>query len=133
MQWDPGEPMPGCFGAKAAARKACSRKPYDSAMDAAKDDLRCGLCGQVMDAEHEQNHDESGMSAGRRVEYVVVALRGAIAHCQVADDPSRTSKTGADLLAKQLGIDLPDLLGRRYTCWETPTEYGVIRNGFEPA
>ncbi|MFD8034458.1 hypothetical protein ACFV3F_38120, partial [Streptomyces sp. NPDC059717] len=74
-----------------------------------------------------------GMSAGRRVEYVVVALRGAIAHCQAVDDPSRTSKTGADLLAKQLGIDLPDLLGRRYTCWETPTEYGVIRNGFEPA
>ncbi|MEE1664241.1 hypothetical protein RCR19_01770 [Streptomyces sp. WAC07094] len=102
-------------------------------MDAAKDDLRCGLCGQVMDAEHEQNHEESGMSAGRRVEYVVVALRGATAHCQAADDASRTSKTGADLLAKQLGIDLPDLLGRRYTCWETTTEYGVIRNGFEPA
>lgn len=102
-----------------------------AAMPASEDALRCGLCGQVMDARHEQNHEESVVGAGRRVEYVVVELRGAIAHCRTAEEPSRTSRTGAADLAKYLGIDLPDLLGRHYTCWETPTEYGVIRGGFE--
>ncbi|MFJ8858145.1 hypothetical protein ACIRD8_06875 [Streptomyces sp. NPDC102451] len=101
-------------------------------MDASQDDLRCGLCGQVMDAQHEQNHKVSGVGAGRRVEHVVIELRGATALCQAADDPSRTSRTGAAGLAEQLRIDLPDLLGRRYTCWETPGEYGVVRSGFEP-
>jgi hypothetical protein len=102
-------------------------------METSQDDSRCGLCGQVMDAGHEQHHEESVVGAGRRVEYVVIELRGACAHYQAADDPSRTSKTGAAGLAEQLGIDLPDLLGRHYTCWETPTEYGVIQSGFEPA
>lgn len=101
------------------------------AVDASQSNLRCGLCGQAMDARHEQKHKESGVSADRRVEYVVIELRGATAHCQAADAPSRTSKTGAAGLAEQLGIDLPDLLGRHYTCWETPGEYGVIRRGFE--
>ncbi len=103
------------------------------AMGASRDNSRCGLCGQAMDARHEQNHEEPGAGAGRRVEHVVVELRGATAHCQAADDPSRTSRTGAAGLAEQLGIDLSDLLGRRYTCWETRGEHGVVRSGFEPA
>jgi hypothetical protein len=40
-------------------------------------------------------------------------------------------KTGADALAEQLGIALPNLLGCHYTCWETPGEYGVFRRAFE--
>lgn len=101
------------------------------AVDASHDNLRCGLCGQVMDAQHEQNHEEPVVSAGRSVEYVVVELRGATAHCQAVDAPSRISRTGAAGLAEQLGIDLPNLLGCHYTCWETPGEYGVFRSGFE--
>ncbi|WP_051795094.1 hypothetical protein [Streptomyces sp. NRRL S-87] len=102
-------------------------------MDGAHDDDRCGLCGQVRDDQHDRQHEESQVGEGRRVEYVVVALRGALAHYQAADDPSRTFKTGADVLAQGLGIDQADLLGRHYTCWVTPTEYGVIQNGFEVA
>ncbi|MEX2985555.1 hypothetical protein [Streptomyces sp. C36] len=102
-------------------------------MDTSQHDVRCGLCGQVMNARHEQNHEEPVVSAGRRVEYVVIGLRGAFALYQAADDPSRTFKTGADVLAEQLGIDLCELPGRHYMCWMTPGEYGVIQSGFELA
>ncbi|MFC8225200.1 hypothetical protein [Streptomyces sp. NPDC057287] len=101
-------------------------------MDTSQHNLRCGLCGQVVDARHEQNHEGPEVDAGRRVEHVVVELRGATAHCRAADDPSRTSRTGAAGLAEQLGIALPDLPGRHYTCWETPGQYGgVFRSGFK--
>ncbi len=104
------------------------------AVDTSRDDLGCGLCGQVVDARHEQHHEESVVGAGRRVEYVVIGLRGATALYHAADEPSRTRRTGAADLAKALGVDLPDLPGRHYTCWEVPGEYGgVFRSGFEPA
>ncbi|MGW6738119.1 hypothetical protein [Streptomyces sp. NPDC055013] len=68
------------------------------------------------------------------MEYVVIGLRGAHALFQAADESSRTRKTHAADLAKALGVDLPDLPGRHYTCWETPGEYGgVFRSGFELA
>ncbi|MFJ8870918.1 hypothetical protein ACIRD6_34860 [Streptomyces sp. NPDC102473] len=102
-------------------------------MDASRDDVRCGLCGQVEDARHQWGHEESGRGSGGRVEHVVVGLRGATAHCRAVHDPSRAFRTGADVLAEQLGIDLSDLPGRHYTCWETPGEYGVIRSRFELA
>ncbi|WP_405896909.1 hypothetical protein OG242_04530 [Streptomyces sp. NBC_00727] len=60
-------------------------------------------------------------------------VRGACAHHQAADAPARIRKTGAADLAEALGTGLADLPGRHYACWETPVEYGVIRNGFEPA
>lgn len=101
------------------------------AVDASHDNVRCGLCGQVMDAQHEQNHEEPVVSAGRSTEYVVIELRGATARCQAVHAPSRMFKTGADALAEQLGIALPNLLGCHYTCWETPGEYGVFRRAFE--
>ncbi|MFF4088908.1 hypothetical protein ACFYY9_18795 [Streptomyces nigra] len=103
-------------------------------MDTSQDNLRCGLCGQALTPRHEQHHAEPTVGTGRRVEYVVVELRGASALFQAADDPSRTRQTGAADLANHLGIDLPDLLGRHYTCWETPGEYGgVFRSGFQLA
>lgn len=103
-------------------------------VDTSRDDLRCGLCGQVVNALHEQHHEESVVGAGRRVEYAVIGLRGANALYHAADEPSRTRKTGAADLAKALGVELPDLPGRRYTCWEVPGEYGgVFRSGFELA
>ncbi|MER6678665.1 hypothetical protein [Streptomyces sp. NPDC000983] len=103
-------------------------------MDTSGDGLRCGLCGQVMNARHEQHHEEWAVSAGRRVEYVVIGLRGAHALYQAADEPSRTRKTHAADLAKALGVDLPGLPGRHYTCRETPGEYGgIFRSGFELA
>ncbi|MEU3353173.1 hypothetical protein [Streptomyces sp. NPDC037389] len=104
-------------------------------MDASREGMRCGLCGQLMDAQHShQQHDEElATGQGKRVECVVVELRGAVAHYQVADGSSRTHKTGAAGLAEQLGIDLSELLGRRYTCWEEPAEYGVVQSEFKLA
>jgi len=103
-------------------------------VDTSRNDLRCGLCGQVGHARHEQPHEAAVVRAGRRVEYVVIALRGANALYHAADEPSRTRNTGAAALAKALGVELPELPGRHYTCWEMPGEYGgVFRSGFELA
>lgn len=103
-------------------------------VDTSRDDLGCGLCGQAVNARHEQHDEESVGGAGRRVEYVVIGLRGANALYHAADEPSRTRTTGAVDLAKALGVELPDLSGRHYTCWEVPGEYGgVFRGGFELA
>ncbi|MFF3948060.1 hypothetical protein ACFYYN_24955 [Streptomyces sp. NPDC001902] len=104
-------------------------------MDALREDARCGICGQPMNAHdlHQQHDEGRPTRKGRRVAYVVVELRGATAHYRAIDDPSRTSKTGADVLAGQLGIDLSSLLGCQYTCWVEPTEYGVIRSDFKLA
>ncbi|MFI6985203.1 hypothetical protein ACIBSV_42395 [Embleya sp. NPDC050154] len=65
--------------------------------------------------------------------FVVVELRGAVAHFRAVDDSSRTYRTGATTLAQQLGIDPSDLPGRHYTCRVTSDEYGVTRSGFELA
>ncbi|MEU9314998.1 hypothetical protein [Streptomyces sp. NPDC048295] len=100
-------------------------------MDASRNDSDCGLCGQPLSVQHEQHGDGSMAGSGKRVEYVIVGLRGALACYQAADDLLRTGKTVAAGLAQELGIGLADLPGRRYTCWETPAEYGVIQSGFE--
>lgn len=42
-------------------------------VDTSRDDLRCGLCGQVVNARHEQHHEGSAVVAGRRAECVVIA------------------------------------------------------------
>ncbi|MFE3070487.1 hypothetical protein [Streptomyces sp. NPDC059247] len=65
------------------------------------------------------------------MEYVIVELRGALALYRAADDALRTGKTVAAGLAQELGVGIADLPGRRYTCWETPAEYGVVQSGFE--
>ncbi|MGC4947119.1 hypothetical protein ACLQ2N_13105 [Streptomyces sp. DT224] len=103
-------------------------------MDTSGEDPRCELCGQVVNARHEQHHEESVVGPGKRVEYVVIGLRGAHALYHAADEPSRIRKTGAADLAKALGVELLDLPGRPYACWEVPGEYGgTFRSGFEPA
>ncbi|MEV8533937.1 hypothetical protein [Streptomyces sp. NPDC051211] len=104
-------------------------------MDTPRDDIHCGICGQPINAHdaHPQHDDDRPARKGKRVTYVVVELRGATAHFQATDDPTRTFKTGAADLAEQLGIDLSGLPGRPYTCWVEPTEYGVIRSEFKLA
>ncbi|MFE0652504.1 hypothetical protein ACFVZH_28390 [Streptomyces sp. NPDC059534] len=102
-------------------------------MGTTRNKLSCGLCGQPFGAQHEQHGRGSMAGAGKRVEYVVIELRGALAYYQATADHSRTGKTVAAGLAEELGIDLADLPGCRYTCWETPAEHGVIESGFELA
>ncbi|MFJ5834508.1 hypothetical protein [Streptomyces sp. NPDC093089] len=94
----------------------------------------CGLCGQLMNADRTHQHgDREAVEQGRCVKYVVIELRGAIAHFQDVDDSTQTDKTVAAGLAEQLGIDLAELLGCRFTCWEEPGEYGVIQSDFRLA
>ncbi|MGW6208575.1 hypothetical protein ACWF9B_33660 [Streptomyces sp. NPDC055089] len=101
-------------------------------MDTQHEGARCGICGQAIEGHDAHQQDKDGRPArkGRSVTYVVVELRGATAHFQATDDPTRTFRTGAADLAGQLGIDLSGLPGRRYTCWVEPTQYGVVRSEF---
>ncbi|MFI5972999.1 hypothetical protein [Streptomyces sp. NPDC051452] len=104
-------------------------------MTVSKEKGICGLCGRPLDAQHSpQEHDfPTSAEPGNRVEYVVVEVRGAVAHYQAVDNPSKTNKTGAVELAEELGIDSSTLVGRHYTCLVTPAEYGVIRSDFRLA
>ncbi|MFE9856427.1 hypothetical protein [Streptomyces sp. NPDC005780] len=104
-------------------------------MDTQREDAHggiCGICGQpVKGHDAHQQHDEGRPARrGKSVTYVVVELRGATAHFQATDDPTRTFRTGAADLAGQLGIGPSGLLDCRYTCWVEPTEYGVVRSEF---
>jgi hypothetical protein len=60
----------------------------------------------------------------------VAGLRGEIAHYQAAVDPSTVYRTVAAGLAMQLGTDAADLVGRRFSCWVTPAQYGVFRSDY---
>ncbi|WP_204290318.1 hypothetical protein [Micromonospora gifhornensis] len=78
--------------------------------------------------DHGEHVDRSGV--GGRVEYVVVGKRGGIAEFREVGD-SRIRKTDAEVLAYQLGVEQSSLLGRRFSCWVEPAEYGVIRSDFQ--
>ncbi len=57
-------------------------------------------------------------------------LRGAIAHYQPVGDATRIFKTHAVSLADELGIEVAELIGCRYSCWVEPDPYGVTRSDF---
>ncbi|MFE3198091.1 hypothetical protein [Embleya sp. NPDC059237] len=101
-------------------------------MDVSQVGARCEICGRILDAQHShgQGGDPSVAEQGVWMEYVVVEIRGAIAHCQRANDPSRTLRTVAAGLAEQLGVDPSDLPGLHYTCWVVRAEHGVIQSQF---
>lgn len=90
---------------------------------------KCGICGQPLEGGHGHG-DSSSSREGKRIEYVVTGQRGATVHYQAVEDPSRTYKTGATGLAEQLGIKEESLVGRNFSCWVEPAEYGVIRSDF---
>lgn len=94
----------------------------------------CGICGRPLNDEHEGGH-LSGAAAkqGKRVVYTVVRLRGATAEYQPLGDPSKTGRTGAADLATMLGADESTLVGRRFSCWVVPAEYGVFKSDFRLA
>jgi len=81
----------------------------------------------------EDGHSADGHGAGdgRRVEYVVVGRRGGLVEVHQADAEGRTRKTDASMLALNLGVDESALVGRRYSCWVVPDEYGFTRSDFK--
>ncbi|MFJ9578381.1 hypothetical protein ACIRQF_18680 [Streptomyces sp. NPDC101191] len=104
-------------------------------MDTPREDMRCGICGQPLDTHdaHQQHDGGQPIRNGRRVTFVVVELRGALALYQAVDDPSETLKVVAAGLAEQLGISVSELAGCRYSCWVEPTPYGAIESDFKLA
>lgn len=100
-------------------------------MDVSPETPKCGICGQPLEGRHDHGDGDSSRSReGKRIEYVVTSQRGATVHYQAVGDPSRTYKTGATGLADQLGIEEESLVGRNFSCWVEPAEYGVVRRDF---
>jgi len=81
----------------------------------------------------DDGHGADGHDAedGRRVEYVVVGRRGGLAEVRQADAEARVRKTDASMLALNLGVEESTLVGRRYSCWVVPDEYGFTRSDFK--
>jgi len=89
----------------------------------------CGVCGHpVGDGRCADGHDAEG---GRRVEYVVVGRRGGLAEVRRADAEATVRKTDASVLALNLGVEESTLVGRRYSCWVVPDEYGFTRSDYK--
>ncbi|MEV1054986.1 hypothetical protein E3E14_07275 [Streptomyces sp. ICN441] len=104
-------------------------------MDILREDERCGICGQPMDAHeaHQQHEDGKPARKGGRISYVVVEVRGATVHYQETENPGRRFQSGASDVAGNLRIDISELPGCHFTCWVEPTQYGVIRSDFQLA
>jgi hypothetical protein len=66
---------------------------------------------------------------GARVEYLVVARRGALLDVQAVGRDERTVEVAASL-AELLGVNDADLVGRRYTCLVVPDRFGVARSDY---
>jgi hypothetical protein len=91
----------------------------------------CGACGRPMGASQADGDRGGGSLADKRVNYVIVGIRGGIAEFREAGCDSTVRKTDAAMLAYQLKVDQASLPGRRFSCRVEPAEYGVVRSDFE--
>ncbi|MFI9530922.1 hypothetical protein [Micromonospora rosaria] len=94
------------------------------------DSPTCGICEKAFDDRHGADSHDRGEDVGKRVEYVVVGRRGGLAEVREKDSDSVVRRTDASMLAFNLQVEESTLLGRRYSCWVVPAEYGVIRSDF---
>ncbi len=79
------------------------------------------------------DHDgyEPDLSDGRRVEYVVTAVRRAFAHAHAVDDPNDKHRELADVLARKFKVGIETLPGRRFSYRVVPAEHGKFMVDFE--
>ncbi|MEV7985395.1 hypothetical protein [Micromonospora sp. NPDC085948] len=100
-------------------------------MEASEPASLCGLCGQPIDERHVDTTHGGTEARGERREYVVVGRRGGIVEFQRAGNADRTYRTDAEMLAIQLNIAEPRLVGVRFSCWVSPAEYGTFQSDFK--
>ncbi|MDX2548273.1 hypothetical protein ACOT81_43875 [Streptomyces sp. WI04-05B] len=77
--------------------------------------------------------EEPDLSGGRRVEYVVTGIRGALVDAHAVDDPTNKYVSSAAVLAHDLKTEVAPLLGCHFTCRVVPGNPGTFFVDFQPA
>jgi hypothetical protein len=79
---------------------------------------------------HVANCDHDGedpdLSGGRRVEYVVTGIRGALVDARAVDDPAKKYVSPAAVLAQNLRTEVGSLPGCRFSCRVVPGDPGTF-------
>ncbi|WP_051813432.1 hypothetical protein [Streptomyces sp. NRRL S-340] len=89
------------------------------------------VLAHVVNCDHEG--EEPDFSGGRRVEYVVTGIRGALVDAHAVDDPTNKYVTPADVLSQNLETEVGSLLGRRFSCRVVPGNPGTFFVDFQLA
>ncbi|GAA4983895.1 hypothetical protein [Kitasatospora paranensis] len=79
------------------------------------------------------DHDgeEPDLSGGRRVEYVVTGIRGALVDAHAVDDPTTRYVSSAAVLSQNLKTEVASLLGCRFSCRVVPGNPGTFFVDFQ--
>ncbi|MEV6116024.1 hypothetical protein AB0L59_26885 [Streptomyces sp. NPDC052109] len=85
----------------------------------------------VVSCDHEG--EEPDLSGGRRVEYVVTGIRGALVDAHAVDDPTNKYVTSAAVLSQNLKTEVGSLLGRHFSCRVVPGNPGTFFVDFQLA
>ncbi|GAA2001247.1 hypothetical protein [Catenulispora subtropica] len=87
------------------------------------------VLAQVVACDHDGY--EPDLSGGRRVEYVVIAVRGVFAHAQAVDGSDDKHRENAEILARKFKVDVEALPGHRFSYRVVPAEHGKFMVDFE--
>lgn len=90
-----------------------------------------GVLAHVVNCDHEG--EKPDLSSGRRVEYVVTRVRGALVEAHAVDDPTNKCVTPAAVLAQNLKTEVGSLLGCHFSCRVVPGNPGTFFVDFQMA
>ncbi|MGW0211867.1 hypothetical protein ACWDZ8_41230 [Streptomyces sp. NPDC003233] len=89
------------------------------------------VLAHVMNCDHDG--EEPDLSGGRRVEYVVTRIRGALVDAHAVDDPTNKYVSPAAALAQNLKTEVGSLLGCHFSCRVVPGNPGTFFVDFQTA
>lgn len=87
------------------------------------------VLAHVVNCDHEG--EEPDLSGGRRVEYVVTGIRGALVDACAVDDPANKYVSPAAVLAQNLKTEVGSLLGCHFSCRVVPGNPGTFFADFQ--
>ncbi|MGW7261581.1 hypothetical protein [Streptomyces sp. NPDC054834] len=82
------------------------------------------VLAHVMNCDHDG--EEPDLSGGRRVEYVVTGIRGALVDAHAVDDPTNKYVSSAAVLSQNLKTEVRSLLGCHFSCRVVPGNPGTF-------
>jgi hypothetical protein len=87
------------------------------------------VLAHVVNCDHDG--EEPDLSGGRRVEYVVTGIRGALVDAHAVDDPTKTYVSSAAALAQNLRTEVGSLPGCHFSCRVVPDNPGTFFVDFQ--